>query len=54
MFQKKNIFILILVCAFQLSAQTNIKTMFYNTLNYNSDTQSQDRTHYLKTILEVP
>lgn len=40
------------VCAIQLNAQTNIKAMFYNTLNYNSDIDSQDRTHYLKTILD--
>ncbi len=26
--------------------------MFYNTLNYNSDAQSQNRTPYLRTILE--
>lgn len=52
MFQQKNILFLILICAFQLNAQTNIKTMFYNILNYNSDTESRDRTHYLKTILD--
>ena len=52
MFQKRNILFLILFCAFQLNAQTNIKTMFYNTLNYNSNTESQNRTPYLKTILE--
>lgn len=27
--------------------------MFYNTLNYDSDTQSRNRTSYLKTILEA-
>lgn len=36
MFQKRNIMFLFLVCAFQLNAQTNIKTMFYNSLKYNS------------------
>ena len=52
MYFNKNIFLLILVCAFQLNAQTKIKTMFYNTLNYNSTSESQNRTHHLKTILE--
>lgn len=45
-------FFLVLICAFQLNAQTNIKTMFYNTLNYNSDVDSRNRTHHLQTILE--
>jgi len=36
-----------------LLGQTNIKAMFYNTLNYNSDTESKDRTPHLKTILET-
>lgn len=52
MFFKKNLFLFLLVCSNLLFGQTNIKTMFYNTLNYNSDTESQARTHYLKTTLE--
>ncbi len=52
MFQKRNILILFLVCASFSNAQTRIKTMFYNTLNYNSNTESENRTHYLKTILD--
>lgn len=31
--------------------QTNIKTMFYNLLNYDSNSESISRTSYLKTIL---
>jgi hypothetical protein len=52
MFLKKHFFVLFVCFAFILNAQTNIKAMFYNTLNYNSDTQSQERTSYLKTILD--
>lgn len=52
MFLKRNILLLFLVCVSFTSAQTRIKAMFYNTLNYNSDTESQNRTPHLKTILE--
>ena len=48
---KKGIFFLFAFFVCSLKGQTEIKTMFYNTLNYNSDTQSQNRTHHLKTIL---
>lgn len=43
------------LCFWSISSlgQTNIKAMFYNTLNYNSDTESQNRTLHLKTILET-
>lgn len=36
-----------------LIGQTNIKTMFYNVLNYDSNTESRNRTIHLKTILET-
>ncbi len=52
MFLKKHIFCFIVFCSFFLNAQTNIKAMFYNTLNYNSDSESETRTSYLKTILD--
>lgn len=52
MLKKRNLFFFILIYAFQINAQTNIKTMFYNLLNYDSDTESRNRTHHLKTILE--
>lgn len=52
MFLKKHFFVLLVLCATLTNAQTNIKAMFYNTLNYNSDSQSQERTPYLKTILD--
>ncbi len=48
---KKGIFFLFAFFVCSLKGQTEIKTMFYNTLNYNSDTESKDRTHHLKTIL---
>ncbi len=49
----KILFFLILVCSLNLKGQTRIKTMFYNLLNYTSDTESQNRTPHLKTILDV-
>lgn len=49
---KRNIFLFFVLLISCLQSQTRIKVMFYNTLNYNSDTQSQSRTSYLKTILE--
>lgn len=52
MFLKKHFFVLFVCFASFLNAQTNIKAMFYNTLNYSLDTQSQERTSYLKTILD--
>jgi exonuclease III len=53
MFLKKHIFCFIVFCSYFLNAQTNIKAMFYNTLNYNSDIASESRTPYLKTILDA-
>ena len=52
MFLRKYFFVLFVCFTSIINAQTNIKAMFYNTLNYNSDTQSQERTSYLKTILD--
>ncbi|WP_405565654.1 T9SS type A sorting domain-containing protein [Polaribacter sp. Asnod6-C07] len=49
---KKNILFLLLFYGFSINSQTTVKTMFYNLLNYNSDFNSQNRTPYLKTILE--
>lgn len=50
---KRNIFLFFVLFISCLQSQTRIKAMFYNTLNYNSDIQSQSRTSYLKTILEA-
>lgn len=52
MFLRKHLLVLFVCIASLLNSQTNIKAMFYNTLNYNSDIQSQERTPYLKTILD--
>ena len=52
MFLRRILFYLFSFWSVFLVGQTNIKTMFYNTLNYNSDLSSQNRTHHLKTILE--
>ena len=41
-----------LVCSINSIGQTRVKTMFYNLLNYSSDTQSQSRATDLKTILD--
>ncbi|NVJ89753.1 MAG: T9SS type A sorting domain-containing protein [Flavobacteriaceae bacterium] len=51
MFQKRNVLFLLLFVVSCLQGQTRIKTMFYNTLNYNSDIESQNRTPHLKTVL---
>lgn len=48
---KKRIFFLCLFISLSFCGQTRIKSMFYNTLNYDSDANSQSRTPYLKTIL---
>lgn len=48
---KKNIFFLLLFYGISIYSQTTVKTMFYNLLNYDSDFNSQNRTPYLKTIL---
>lgn len=48
---KKNIFFLLLFYGALIYSQTTVKTMFYNLLNYDSDFNSQNRTHYLNTIL---
>ena len=52
MFQKRNILWFFLFFVSILVGQTRIKTMFYNTLNYNSNTESEARTPFLKTILD--
>jgi len=52
MFQKRNVLFILLFVVALLQGQTRIKTMFYNTLNYNSNTESEARTPYLKTILD--
>ncbi|MBU3011862.1 T9SS type A sorting domain-containing protein [Polaribacter vadi] len=49
---KKNILFLLIFYGFSINSQTTVKTMFYNLLNYDSDFNSQNRTPYLKTILE--
>lgn len=52
MFQKRNVLWFFLFFVSILVGQTRIKTMFYNTLNYNSNTESETRTPFLKTILD--
>lgn len=52
MFSKKHLLVLFVCFVSVFKGQTNIRAMFYNTLNYSSDTQSQNRTPYLRTILE--
>jgi len=50
---KKGILFLLLFVVLSISGQTRIKTMFYNTLNYDANTESQNRTIHLKMILEA-
>lgn len=52
MFQKRNVLFILLFAVSLLQGQTRIKTMFYNTLNYNSNAESEARTPHLKTILD--
>lgn len=52
MFLRKYFFVLFVCFASIINAQTNIKAMFYNTLNYDSNIESRERTPYLKAILE--
>ncbi|TMM31961.1 T9SS type A sorting domain-containing protein [Polaribacter aestuariivivens] len=52
MFLKRVAILFIYFSSSFLLGQTNIKTMFYNVLNYNSNFESENRTAYLKTILD--
>ena len=51
MFQKRNVLFLMLFVVSILHSQTRVKTMFYNILNYENNTESQNRTPHLKSIL---
>ncbi len=46
------VFFSLVLLVFQSFGQTRIKTMFYNLLNYESSTVAQNKTHFLKTILD--
>ena len=52
MFFKKTAILLFLFWSVSFSGQTKIKSLFYNTLNYDSNLSSQNRSHHLKTILD--
>ncbi|WP_435415718.1 T9SS type A sorting domain-containing protein [Polaribacter aestuariivivens] len=52
MFLKRVAILFIYFSSSFLLGQTNIKAMFYNVLNYNSNFESENRTAYLKTILD--
>mgnify|MGYP005990228889 CR=1 FL=1 len=49
---KRLLFVFLSICSVAINAQINVKAMFYNVLNYDSDTQSETRTPYLKNILD--
>lgn len=49
---KKRIFFLCCFAVLTVGAQTKIKSMFYNILNYDAGVNSQNRTVHLKTVLE--
>lgn len=51
-FLKKQLIVFLVVFNSCLNAQTRIKTMFYNTLNYDIDIVTQEKTPHLQTILE--
>ena len=42
----------IFICSLTVNAQTRIKAMFYNLLNYSTSSISQNKTVYLKTVLD--
>ncbi len=50
---KKRIFFLYFFTVLSVGAQTTIKSMFYNLLNYDSSLTSKNRTVHLKTILQT-
>lgn len=52
-FLKRHLVVFLVLFISCLFSQTRIKALFYNTLNYNSDVVSQEKTPYLKTILET-
>ena len=52
-FLRKQLVVFLVIFNSCLIAQTRIKTLFYNTLNYTIDIASQEKTPYLKTILET-
>lgn len=52
-FLKRHLIVFLVLFVFCSFSQTRIKALFYNTLNYNSDVVSQEKTPYLKTILET-
>ena len=52
-FLRKQLVVFLVILSSCLYAQTRIKTLFYNTLNYTIDIVSQEKTLYLQTILET-
>ena len=53
LFLRKQLIVFFVILSSCLYAQTRIKTLFYNTLNYTIDIVSQEKTPYLQTILET-
>jgi hypothetical protein len=53
LFLRKQLVVFLVMFSSCLISQTKIKTLFYNTLNYTIDIVSQEKTPYLKTILEA-
>lgn len=53
MFIKKGIILFLCIWSVSILGQTNIKSMFYNVLNYDANTESRSRTPHLKKILEA-
>ncbi|MDP5093072.1 MAG: hypothetical protein NWQ17_07160 [Polaribacter sp.] len=52
-FLRKQLIVVLVILSSCLYAQTRIKTLFYNTLNYTIDIVSQEKTPHLQIILET-
>lgn len=50
--KRTSLFFLLSLFVFQGFGQTRIKTMMYNLLNYSSETVSQNKTPFLRTVLD--
>ncbi|MEQ6123320.1 T9SS type A sorting domain-containing protein [Pseudotenacibaculum sp. MALMAid0570] len=51
-FKRALLFFTLLLLGFQSFGQTRIKAMMYNLLNYSNSTVSQNKTPFLKTVLD--
>lgn len=53
LFSRKQLIVFFVILSSCLFAQTRIKTLFYDILNYTIDIESQEKKPNLQTILET-